>query len=231
MFVYRGKLNYESYAVNEGITIVFSAGFGLGQPVSVIWQWTVDQNGIGNANASLNGIVDEVSLDEKTIGLCLDQEYRFEGTIGPGFESLTLTMHNVSNQGSSTVKLTLDYMEPASSPASHMLYMGKVDWYQYARNEVLLVIIPSSPDSKSTVCNYWQWTIDGHGVEKSNENCVVPLQVLEGGENGIIKLAIAMGYYIFEGETSNSRDTMMLTMGSPGGHKSPLMTLRRINGL
>jgi hypothetical protein len=228
--VYRGKLNWENYAVNEGITIVFSTGFSLGQAVSVFWQWTLNRDGISNANASSTGIIDEISLDRKTIGFCFDQDYKFEGLIGPGFESLTLTMQNVSDGRSTTLKLTLNFVEPASSPMSHLIYMGKLDWFQYVRNELLIVVLSSSLDHGSAALNYWQCTIDSFAVEKSNQDFVVPLQVLEGGINGITNMEMLFGYYRFEVEIGETRDTLLLTMRNPPGHKSPTSTLRLTNG-
>jgi hypothetical protein len=42
MFIYSGKINYQSYAQNECATVVFPAGFGLNDPVSAHWQWSTE---------------------------------------------------------------------------------------------------------------------------------------------------------------------------------------------
>ena len=48
------------------------------------------------------------------------------------------------------------------------VYNGKLDWYDYAKNECITLVFPADFALKDPVCAYWQWTADAKGVEKSN---------------------------------------------------------------
>ena len=48
------------------------------------------------------------------------------------------------------------------------VYNGKLDWYDYAKNECITLVFPAGFALKDPVCAYWQWTADAKGVEKSN---------------------------------------------------------------
>lgn len=61
MRVYTGKINYENYAQNEIINVVFKEdGETIDEPVVAAWQWTQDAYGERKANSihvgTLNGL-------------------------------------------------------------------------------------------------------------------------------------------------------------------------------
>ncbi|EIM89411.1 uncharacterized protein STEHIDRAFT_40333, partial [Stereum hirsutum FP-91666 SS1] len=60
MLIYRGKLDWGSYAVNEGITIIFPNDIGLGYPVGACWQWTKTEDGQANSPEFQTGTIDSV---------------------------------------------------------------------------------------------------------------------------------------------------------------------------
>lgn len=52
MYIYNGKLDYDTYAKNECITLVFPVAFALHDPVCAHWQWSTDGRGDPQVNTS-----------------------------------------------------------------------------------------------------------------------------------------------------------------------------------
>jgi hypothetical protein len=48
------------------------------------------------------------------------------------------------------------------------VYIGKLNWFEYAQNECITVVFPAGFVLKGPVCAYWQWTVDAEGNVKSN---------------------------------------------------------------
>ncbi|KAK0447805.1 uncharacterized protein EV420DRAFT_1622339 [Desarmillaria tabescens] len=223
MYVYRGSLFDSSYAVNEAITIVFPTDFCLGELVSAFWQWTKDAEGNEKVNVSYNGIIDSVTLAKK-IGCSYDHYYRFDVTLAADFKSLTLMMCSPSNNTSATFTgtLQLSYSEPPFTPRC-LVYVGKLDWLAYAKNEMLTVIVPSTFNEGDPVCVYWE-----------RNEFVTSMEILSESGDGKKQLGIPMNYYRFDGWVNSNRDAITLTMSTPStpstGKSNPV-TLRLANDL
>ncbi|KAJ6477018.1 hypothetical protein C8R45DRAFT_1158258 [Mycena sanguinolenta] len=48
------------------------------------------------------------------------------------------------------------------------VYVGKLNWFEYAQNECITVVFPAGFALMDPVCAYWQWTVDATGNAKSN---------------------------------------------------------------
>ncbi len=231
MYVYRGKFDWFEYAVNEAITVVFPTDLILGELVSAFWQWTKDSQGTQKVNTSSNGIIDSVTVAEKKIGFFYDQYYKFDGTVADDSKSLTLVMRKTSGEKSTPFTLQLVYSEPAFVP-NCLVYTGKLDWFYYAKNEMITLVVPSPSFSDgNTVCVYWEWTVTSTGLKKANHDWVAPMKISSKTEDGVKQLVIASSYYRFDGEVNGNRDVVTLTMSKPSGEKSNLITLRLANNM
>ncbi|KAB8210312.1 hypothetical protein BDV34DRAFT_220904 [Aspergillus parasiticus] len=104
MLVYTGKINYENYAQDELITVIFEQDSDtMDESVVAIWQWTENYAGERKANSihvgSLNGIR-KLGSGEREIEFLQNQAeesyYWFRGN--QTSEDLTLTMYNERNE-------------------------------------------------------------------------------------------------------------------------------------
>ncbi|THC93978.1 hypothetical protein EYZ11_006555 [Aspergillus tanneri] len=84
MFLYLGRLNYEKYAVNELISVIFPGEVALnGEPAIAIWEWTTDAEGEQKSLSMRMGKIDSVraaSPGKTEIEFLKDSYYWFKGT-------------------------------------------------------------------------------------------------------------------------------------------------------
>ena len=65
----------------------------------------------------------------------------------PSGEERITTLHNVYNSP----------LTPAAGINSRY-FLGKINWFDYAKDEMFLLIIPRGTELNSDVLAYWQWT-------------------------------------------------------------------------
>ncbi|KAE8331493.1 hypothetical protein BDV39DRAFT_201142 [Aspergillus sergii] len=100
MLVYTGKLNYDSYARNEIITVIFGGeATTVNEPVVATWQWTENAAGEKKANSPSFGSLNEVkyvSYAEREVTFFKKEAeqtyYWFQGRVTSS--GLTLNMYN-----------------------------------------------------------------------------------------------------------------------------------------
>jgi len=218
MYVYRGKLNWGNFAVNDALTIIFPGAFGHGEPVYACWQWTKITTGATKVNVCAQGSINSVTTvgDECKIGFFYERNHRFDAVLAPDVKQITVTMSNKSNQRSSPTTLQHSYSVPSILPQSAkcLVYTGKLSWLNYAADEMITVVVPNSFDWGEPICAYWQWTMNVKGVEKLNYDAV-----------GFVDSSTKAGkitfhtnkHYSFEGEVANTGDKLTLTMRNPKG--------------
>lgn len=226
MYVYRGKLNWDGYAVNEALTIILPSNIDLGELVCVYWQWTTDDAGAQKKNESVVATINRVTRtdDEKSIRFFQDRDYRFDAVLGPDMETLDVTMSNNVGDNSSTI-LQLGYSDNTSIPMYHV-YVGKLNWYWYAVDEMITVAVLSTFDKGDPVCVYWQWTVHSTGTKKGNADIHGAIDdAVETGAGKKIGF-LYNNYYKFDGEVDEDGETMVLTMRNPNGDKSGPITLQ-----
>ena len=219
MYVFRGKFNFERYAVNEGITFVFPSGVGPNEEVHALWQWTVNEQGAAKGNVTYSGVVSHVDSTTGAITLFThpDQYYNFSGTLSADLSSIDLTLHAVNGGKSEPFKVTLNHADPAP-----LVYTGKLNWLKYALNQMITFVVPSAShyNTGDSALLYWQWDEDAEGVKKGNVSLKGNIEVTEVGPNGVKKFVIATSYYSFQGTVSGDRKELKLTMSNPGGATS-----------
>ncbi|KAF8252064.1 hypothetical protein K440DRAFT_646976 [Wilcoxina mikolae CBS 423.85] len=221
MYVYRGKLNWYHHAVNDALTIIFPGGFGHGEQVYAYWQWTESGSGDKKVNVCAEGAINSITTlgSEQKIGFFYDRYDRFDAVLSADAERMTVTMTNRSNKSSSTTTLQLSYSEPSILPQTSrcLVYTGKLNWFRYAVDDMITVVVPSTLDQGERICAYWQWTVDFTGAEKSNYDAVGFID--SSAEAGKITFH-ADKYYSFDGEVANTGDKMTLTMKNWKGDRS-----------
>ncbi|KAJ7437248.1 hypothetical protein B0H11DRAFT_2163930 [Mycena galericulata] len=96
------------------------------------------------------------------------------------------------------------------------VYVGKLNWFEYAQNECMTIVFPAGFALKDPVCAYWQWTVDAAGNAKSN--CTQ-----EGFITGVTNttaqyyVRFPFSYYAFEGSVSANFSSLSLKMSNPQG--------------
>lgn len=105
------------------------------------------------------------------------------------------------------------------------VYRGKLDYYNYAKDESITIVLPTAWDIGEQISGYWQWTVDAQGNPKANTNQQGTIDILEqdGDER---KIGFAFGYYRFDGKLSKIKDTITVTMTSEKGATSSPTTLK-----
>ncbi|RYP59506.1 hypothetical protein DL769_008496 [Monosporascus sp. CRB-8-3] len=96
------------------------------------------------------------------------------------------------------------------------VYVGKLNWYEYAKDECITIVFPAGFAINDPVCAYWQWTVDGSGNKKTNT-----------AQRGLItsvtktareyRVRFSFDYYAFEGLVTTDFNALSLTMSNPSG--------------
>ncbi|KAN0092197.1 hypothetical protein V8E51_018044 [Hyaloscypha variabilis] len=205
MLIYRGKLNFGDYAVNEGITVMFPSGFQLGDLIYTFWQWTEMKDGRTKVKAFYNCVIDEATIISTGIkhlhfNNSDDTYYTFEASFSNGIDSLTLTI--IGDDGySGTANVSVVYQPdapPSLFDSAPRLYIGKLtNFMQYAVDEMLLIVAPESMDKGNTICAFWQWTVNTNGDTKVNVDGVSTIQDVTWNdqEGESFKFTLGDGYY------------------------------------
>ena len=245
MYIFNGKLNWFASASNECFTLVFPAGFALNDPVSAFWQWSVDPCcGKENVNSSLvmvlqhsfscSVLTDPLLVKQcgiitgvcKTGGLCrltvpLDL-YTFEVTIAADGRSATL-----SNQQDTPTTLALCYSDCIREPTA-AIYTGKLNYGQYAKDEMITLVVPAGIFFDAPVGFYYQWTVDDKGVPKRNQVDVGTFCGVDVLQDGSVVGAYKASYYIYEFNFPPKQESVTITMSAPDNLGPDTFTLERV---
>lgn len=166
-------------------------------------------------NVCAEGAINSVTTvkDEYKIGFFHERLLRFDAVVAADAKQITVTM-NRSNRRSSPITLQLSYSEPSILPQSAkcLVYTGKLNWLNYAVDDMIIVVVPNSLDWGEPICAYWQWTVNPKRAEKSNHDAVGFVD--SSTKAGKITFH-ANKNYSFEGEVANAGDKLTLTMRSP----------------
>jgi hypothetical protein len=226
MYVYTGKLNWGTYAINESFVLVFPTTFKRGEPVYGLWQWSVNSNGVKKANHSDAGYIDTISMKPNgplNLAGSFDEYYRFEAIVGAESKTMIVKMKTPSNyEQTTTLKLTYSsvpspastYEESAPRNDRYGIYTGKLSWFNYAVNEMITIIVaPPGLESGSSILAFWQWTSNSKGEEKAPAVVQGKINsVLDSGDTRTVNF-FQEEYYKFSAKVSQeSGDVMTLTM-------------------
>ncbi|KAI1791076.1 hypothetical protein LXA43DRAFT_451549 [Ganoderma leucocontextum] len=220
MYVFNGKINWFESASSECFTLVFPAGFALNDPVSAHWQWSVDPCcGKEKVNTSRSGIITAVYKIAEQYRLTIPFDvYTFEVTVAADGRSATL-----SNQQDAPTTLTLSYSDCIQIPTT-VVYTGKLTYAQYAKDEMITLVLPAGFSPDAPVGLYYQFTVDAKGVSKRNQVDIGTLSGVEKAANGTVTAVFKASYYQYQ-FTFSVDETISVSMSaadSLGPHTIPL---------
>ncbi|KAK4246016.1 hypothetical protein C7999DRAFT_33571 [Corynascus novoguineensis] len=170
MFVYTGKLNWQSEAVNEVFVVVLPSGpVRLGDRIFTFSQWTHDSKGNKKVTWCQDQIIDKVTRENNG-----DDSfhfgagwYKYQVLASDNYQTLSIKMYHGTY--SRTMEVQRMYLTAGdASDGSARLWAGRLNWPQYADNEPILVIVPSGFGVGRPVLAFWQWTTDQNNQQKVN---------------------------------------------------------------
>lgn len=118
----------------------------------------------------------------------------------------------------------------APSPIMYV-YVGKLNWLEYAQNECITIVFPAGFALDDPVCAYWQWTVNSAGKEKANatQNGLITSVTKTASEYSV---RIPFDYYAFEGTVSADFSSLSLKMFNPQGDTTSVsLSLQRDDGV
>ncbi len=131
MFVYAGKLNWQSEAVDEVFVVVLPAGpVRLGDQIFTFSQWTHDSKGNKKVTWCQQQTIDKVTRDDNGndnfhFGAGW---YQYQVAMGQNYETLSMKMYH--DQGNSTMNVKRVYLSVGESlSGSARLWVGRLNWY------------------------------------------------------------------------------------------------------
>ncbi|KAI0073031.1 hypothetical protein K474DRAFT_1604048 [Panus rudis PR-1116 ss-1] len=198
MFIYSGKLDWSSNAVNETITVVIPGGFAINDPVTAHWQWTVDANGNEKVNTSQKGTISTVTntTTEYRFTVALSY-YIFDSIVASDFSTLNVTMRNPSGEQHGPFTLDRMYGDTLRVPSAEV-YTGKLTWSEYADNEMITFVVPEGVADGAPVGLYHQWTTDADGNAKTAHKVTTTFSNVATDEDGKVTGSFSDGYYNYE---------------------------------
>ncbi|KAL2198848.1 hypothetical protein P885DRAFT_6595, partial [Corynascus similis CBS 632.67] len=170
MFVYTGKLNWQSEAVNEIFVVVLPSGpVRLGDRIFTFSQWTHDSKGNKKVTWCQNQIIDKVTRESNG-----DDSfhfgagwYKYQVLASDNYQTLSIRMYH--DTYSRTMEVQRMYLSAGdASDGSARLWAGRLNWPQYADNEPILVIAPNGFGVGKPILAFWQWTTDENSQQKVN---------------------------------------------------------------
>jgi hypothetical protein len=220
MKVYRGKINWFSYAVNETCTFTFPKGFAVGDPVLAAWQWTKNSAGNPKVNNFLQGHVnaDSVVDGKRTILFHYENYYHFDAVISDDEKSIVVTMWKDPEGKVEKAKPTTLALAMSNDSSAFVYYIGKYTEQPYADNEMISVISSPNLYYGDTIGVLWQWTKDAAGNEKVPQTYTGTVTAFQQANPGIkLEFIKDSNYYKFSMAVDNARKNMKLRIASDAG--------------
>ncbi|KAF1995007.1 hypothetical protein P154DRAFT_526649 [Amniculicola lignicola CBS 123094] len=224
MFVFRGKMNWFSYAKDEIFIIVLPCGIArLEDPIHLYWQWTSLDNGDTKVNVcsrSFIGSFTDTAIDDQDHFSCVhDDYYTFNVTSKDSYGQLVVTMCNPEGDSSEMV-LNRAYSQEdnAISPLEKprlRIYVGKLNWYEYAVNELFIIMLPTGLCEREKALAFWQWSKDAAGSTKVGVEAI-DTQAADDAMGNDFHF-VQGGYYTFKCTTEESSNILKVTMKNPNG--------------
>jgi hypothetical protein len=114
--------------------------------------------------------------------------------------------------------------------ARPLIHVGKLSWYEYAVNELFVVILPLGLCGGNPVCAFWQWTKRADGQEKYNMDAISTQTCDTSSANKFHFMQ--ENYYTFNCEVDESNENLKVTMSNPAGEsvvQTPLAPQEIVN--
>ncbi|KAK1728326.1 uncharacterized protein BDZ83DRAFT_648886 [Colletotrichum acutatum] len=199
MYVYLGKLDWKPYGQDETFVITLPNGPArAGDPAYLFSQWTKDARGAQKANWFLNLVVDKVSKTasgDDVFTLKNSHYYSWEITTQKVYGELKVTMSN-PNKEKSTMTFNRIWKSESQTPSGSLrIWTGKINWPNYATNEMATFIVPEGFGKDKPVLAVWQWTKNGEGKPK-NPNVHVAKQSILSSPDKTVKFEYNSFYHV-----------------------------------
>ncbi|KAF0437535.1 hypothetical protein F8M41_004364 [Gigaspora margarita] len=212
MSIYRGKMNWYEYAINEEFTVTFLYGAHPNDPINLYWQWTKDAKGDIKGNVLYQTTITSVTqtgIPGEVKFSCADNNYyKFDITSKQYGGLLSIVMRNPKGATSSEMILKKFY------PSQPLTYVGKLNWYEYAVNELFVVVLPNGLGEDLPVTAHWQWTKNAKGEPKVNHDVNDKQNKNNQDPNTFY---FGDGYYTFNCTADDKNKTLAVTMRNPSG--------------
>jgi hypothetical protein len=145
----------------------------------------------------------------------LFEAYTFDCVIEPDLR-LTIKMASVGgdNSDATTFSLNRQRYEPGEVLTT-AVYTGKLNFLNYANNEMITFVIPAGITNGATVGLNYQFTTDARGVPKRNALIARPLRNVSTDTHGSIAGTFDDGYYTYVATLSSNAQTATLRMTAP----------------
>lgn len=102
------------------------------------------------------------------------------------------------------------------------IFTGKFTWFQYAKDESIVIAMPSVLEAGQPVWGFWQWTVDAKSVQKSNSFQHGKIKSVGAPDAaGTRAIDFAFEYYSFSGTVAAHNASLTLTMRNPAGDTDP----------
>ncbi|UNI17474.1 hypothetical protein JDV02_003814 [Purpureocillium takamizusanense] len=217
MYVYVGKLDWQKYAQNECITLVFHSGVALLDPVSLYWQWTIDGQDVVKKNHIEHALITTVSKATSDYVIRFATYYSFEATISSDFAFITLTMSDPKGT-TSKARLSLEYADLSRIPSAQV-FTGKIAWSEFSVNEMASLIVPGEIGNGEPIILSHQWTKDGSGNPKVKHVVKGTMRDVVPGIGNSISGKFDDGYYKYDFRLGTPE--VWLSMTDPSGVAAP----------
>ncbi|KAH8798404.1 hypothetical protein DL96DRAFT_1781505 [Flagelloscypha sp. PMI_526] len=217
MLVYRGKINWYEYAVDEPYTLVLPNDWTSGAPLQAIWQWTVDGQGVKKVNVVTVSTIKQVALsDTSTAASSWPSEaayYTFEtsfssSAVPPKTIDITMINHpaTADRNGKSTFSLELAYSLPSpglfhTSTPGYSIFVGKITWGEFTVNNPLIVIVPDGVKQGGDILILFQWDNCSAGKSKGPVDYKEHIQYVNSGEGGSTEITVKVQNWLHYGLT------------------------------
>ncbi|CAM1511899.1 Fc.00g094120.m01.CDS01 [Cosmosporella sp. VM-42] len=220
MFIYSGKLKWQGYGEDETFVIILPNGpVRVGDSAYLFFQWTVDAKGVKKPNWFQNLIVSKASKTQSgdDTFVLAHHYYSWEITTQQVYGKLNVTMSNPTNFKST---MTLDRIWQSrgeQSTGTARIWTGKINWVQFASNEMAIFIVPEGFGDGKPVLSLWQWTVDGSGNKKS-PSFREAVQKLESGAGNGVKFSYH-SYYDLTCTWDKKTEKLAVHMKGPEANK------------
>jgi hypothetical protein len=232
MLIYRGKMNWDDYADNEEFTVILPFGTSrLDDPIHLYWQWTKAATGATKLNVlartTITSAIQTAVKGEAGFSCVHDDYYTFDITSKQSGEQLSVYMRNP--KGYTSAEMVLQRFSPSRvlpdsafpmSPERPIprIYAGKLNWFDYAVNELFLVVLPDGLGRSYPATAHWQWTVLDNKVEKLNCDADDRQHYSESDHQDANTFYFTQGgYYTLECTADDTAQTLTVTVKNPAG--------------
>ncbi|KAI5897133.1 uncharacterized protein SCHCODRAFT_01124701 [Schizophyllum commune H4-8] len=213
MLVYNGKINWQQRADNECLTVVFPAGLALKDPVCAYWQWSDTAKTNVHQYGTIN-VVRKIGTEYKITFALTD--FLFDAEFTPDYKNMTLKMYTATDTTTTSTSTLLRWTSLPNLVPSTKVYTGKLNWGDFATNEMMTLVVPNGISPRAPVSLYFQFTVDAGGIPKAHHCLSTTFCNVRSSAPGQIRASFDGNHYykfdviIFPG-TANAKVVMNRT--------------------